>query len=76
MLLDHGHPFAREYPIGMMMDESGLVEERLNSHIVTDAKLIRMAIGAALSDDANKLFDKELTKLHIKSIPHPRLFEE
>jgi len=37
MLLDHGHPEAWEYPLGLVDDEARLVIDRLNSQSITAA---------------------------------------
>lgn len=65
VLLGNGHPFARRYPLGLLLDEARLVNNRINRHNATSAMTIRMAIASILDKDAGKEFQKmilELTK--------------
>ena len=63
LLLDHGHPHAWNYPIGMVRSESLLVEERLNNSYATTAILLQMAVSAVLSEEAGKEFQKTIEGL-------------
>lgn len=63
LLLDHGHPEARRYPIGIVWDEAELVVERLNGRIATEAVLTQMAVSSVLSEKAGKQFNKMVKKL-------------
>ena len=76
MLLDHGHPEARDYPLGMVNSECNFVNERINARIVTESKLIQMAIGAALSKEGTKLFNEVTAKMHIEVVPRDTLSRE
>lgn len=67
LLLDHGHPEATAYPLGMLMDESNLVIERQNGAIVTEANLLQMAVHGVLSKSARDSFAKSLKKLNVET---------
>ena len=69
-MLDHGHPQARKYPIGLLLDESNIVIERLNGAIVTEANLMRMAVNGVLSKGSRQAFDKTIRKLSIETRPY------
>lgn len=63
LLLDHGHPQARRYPLGYMLDESRLVIRRVNNGHVTTATLLQGAVSGVLSKKANKEFQKQIKRL-------------
>lgn len=63
LLLDHGHPQASEYPVGMLWDEADLVVERVNSRLSTEAVLIQLAAASVMSKDALKQFNKIVKRL-------------
>lgn len=63
MLIDHGHPDAAEYPLGLVFDEARLVEDRLNGYFATNAVLTQMAVSALFSKDAGKAFQEMVTDL-------------
>jgi len=63
LLLDHGHPLARLYPLGMMMDEASIVIRRINNGQVTQATLLQGAVSGVLSKKANKEFQKQISRL-------------
>lgn len=65
LLLDHGHPEARHYPLGMLSDETALVIERVNGNIVTDANLLQLAIGSVLSKKARIEFSDAIGRLNV-----------
>lgn len=44
-MLESGHPGACHYPIGMLMDEASIVEERLQSRTAANAVMFQMAIS-------------------------------
>jgi hypothetical protein len=75
MLLDHGHPEARYYPLGMLYDESNLVRERANGRIVTEAQLLQMAVASILSKESRKEFAKTTKRLNVETKPHDGLFD-
>jgi hypothetical protein len=64
LLIDHGHPEAMSYPVGMVWDESRLVIERLNGFEVTRATLLQMAVSSMFSKEAGDAFRKELLRLN------------
>lgn len=63
LLLDHGHPEARRYTIGMVWDETNLVVDRLNGQEATRAVLLQMAVSSVLSKEAGKKFDKMIKRM-------------
>ena len=63
LLLDHGHPYARHYPLGMVFDEVQLVVQRVNKRHATDATLLQLAVSGVLSKEGNKLFKKQIKAL-------------
>jgi len=66
-LLDHGHPNARLYPVGLLWDEYTLVIERVNGRIVTEANLLQHAIGSILSKQSRTEFSKLLKALNVEA---------
>ena len=63
LLLGHGHPQARLYPLGMLMDEASIVVRRANNGHVTQATLLQGAVSGVLSKKANKEFQKQINRL-------------
>lgn len=70
LLVDHGHPQAMYYPLGMLMDEAAMVQERENSRIVTEAKLLQFAVAGMLAKESRKLFDNMIKDLNIVTKPY------
>ncbi|HYD06290.1 MAG TPA: hypothetical protein VEC60_11225 [Reyranella sp.] len=62
-MLDHGHPDARRYPLGVLWDESRLVVERMNGEMATHLSLLQLAVGSVLSKKAGDLFNKQIKAL-------------
>lgn len=56
--MDHGHPRAREYPIGMVWEEARIVMRRLEHDYATRALLMRAAVSASFNKDAARNFDE------------------
>ena len=63
LLMDHGHPQARHYPLGRLMDEARLVVQRVNNGHATTAILLQGAVSGVLSKKANKEFQKQISRL-------------
>lgn len=63
LLLDHGHPAARKYPLGMVWEEALIVTERVNLMVVTQAQLTRMAISASFSNKGHAHFKEQIKRL-------------
>ena len=61
--MDHGHPDAAAYPLGMLMDEARLITQRVNVGHVTTATLLQSAVSGILSKRANKEFKKQIDRL-------------
>lgn len=74
--MEAGHTEAWQYPLGMLGDEAGLVQERQNNKIVTEAQLIQLATHSLLSKDARKAFSKTIKSINVTTSPHPGLFDE
>lgn len=69
-MLDHGHPEARRYPVGLLLDESNIVIERVNGAIVTEANLLNMSVHGILSKGSRDSFSKAIRKLNIETRPY------
>ena len=63
LLLAHGHPDARFYPVPKLWTETRLVRKRVNHEIATTATLTQMAINAALSDKGAKAFTAQIKQM-------------
>lgn len=63
LLLDHGHPYARHYPLGALWDESTLVRQRVNGDIKTHMAFMQMVVGSVLSKKAGEALQKHLNGL-------------
>lgn len=64
LLVDHGHPQANRYPVPMLKAEERLVVQRLNQRTVTEAVMIRRAIGSVLSAEGGKDFNEAVEELN------------
>lgn len=64
LLMDHGHPCARLYPISMVWEEAEIVVQRVNQESANNTALFQLA-GAAVqhAEGRRKLIQvlKELT---------------
>lgn len=63
LLLDHGHPEAQHYPVGMVFVEAEIVVERLNGMEATRAVLIQMAASSVMSRKGAAEFQKLIKRL-------------
>ena len=63
LLLDHGHAYARRYPIWQLQVETLLVSQRLNREFATVAALHQQAILATEDKGAMISFRDTLKKL-------------
>lgn len=61
--MEHGHPHAWHYPLGMLHDEARLVVQRVNNSHVTTATLLQQAVSGVLSKEGNKTFQKTIKSL-------------
>lgn len=69
-LLDHGHPYAEDYPIGKLWEENQLVVERLmaeEAKTATSMKLVMSTVVSAFAKDGGKKANKEFAK-YIKEL--------
>lgn len=57
------------YPIGMLMDETNLVIERVNGATVTEANLLQQAVHGILSKKARDEFSKMIRSLNVETRP-------
>lgn len=62
-----GHPEARHYPLGMLYDESALVEERENGRIAIESSLIQLAAASVVSKPARSAFTKRVKALNVET---------
>lgn len=69
LLLAHGHPYARRYPLGMVWDESNMIKERQNALEITRATLLQKAVASILSSKAGTDFSKTIAGLNIETKP-------
>ena len=49
LLMDHGHPRAREYPIAVIWSESRIVRKREATRMQQEALLLHAAVAALLA---------------------------
>lgn len=75
LLLDHGHSEAQRYPLGLVFDEAHLVEERVNSRIITEAQLAQLGVHSLLSKKARSQFSKLVKQLNVVVTPIKGLFD-
>lgn len=76
LLLDHGHPDARLYPLGFLWDEYCLVIERVHGRILTEANLLQHAIGSILSKKSRTEFSKLMKSLNVEARTTPDILPE
>lgn len=74
LCLDHGHPEARLYPLGMLHDEAALIEERESARISTEASL-RQSVIASLFGKKKSGFQKAVKQLSVTTKPRKGAFE-
>lgn len=55
LLLDHGHQYARFYPVGMVWEEAQIVVERVNHEEASRTALLQIAGSAVMSKEGAKL---------------------
>lgn len=63
LLLDHGHPLAQQYPIGMVWVETDLVNSRVNNEKADQAILTQKAVSSLFSKEDSKSFTAVLKAL-------------
>lgn len=63
LLLDHGHQYARFYPVGWVWEESQIVVERINREEASRTALLQVAGSAVMSKDGAKLLKQVLKEL-------------
>ena len=63
LLLDHGHQYARHYPVGMVWEEAQIVVERLNQEEASRTALFQLAGAAVMSKKGNSLLQKVLKEM-------------
>jgi len=73
--MSHGHTEAQRYPLGMVYDEANLVTERINTKIITEAELIKLAVLGILSKSARKQFSKLIKQINVVVKPISGLFD-
>lgn len=76
LCLEHGHPHAARYALGRLHDEAALIEERVNSRIITINELLKLAVGSMLSKKARTELSKQTKRLNVHTVPHRGRFEE
>lgn len=68
LLLANGHEDAWLYPLGMVMDEANLVQERENSRLTSEAILTQLAAGSIISTKVGKEFTKMVQGLAVEAV--------
>lgn len=63
LLLDHGHRYARFYPLGMVWDEARIVVDRMNQEDASRTTLFNLAYSGANSKKGAALLRKALKEL-------------
>jgi len=63
LLLDHGHPQARHYPVGMVWEEARLVVDRTNQQEASRTVLLHVAAAAVMSKKGHQALKKVLKEL-------------
>jgi hypothetical protein len=63
LLLDHGHPHASSYPIGLVWDEAQLVERRMNARLADELLLTQLAVASIFDKKAGETFNTTLKSL-------------
>ncbi|AWY09488.1 tail protein [Ruegeria phage vB_RpoS-V16] len=63
LLMAHGHPEARHYPVPMLWTETRIVRQRVNREFANQAVLTQMAVGSILSKEAGKAFNRRIKQL-------------
>lgn len=59
----NGHQHARHYPIATVYEESELVSEHINRHLVSEAVTMQLAVAGVFDKKANGEFKKHCKKL-------------
>lgn len=63
LLMDHGHPEARYYPLGMAWEEAEIVVNRQNQEAASNTTLLHAAASAVMSKEANRKLRTMLKEL-------------
>lgn len=61
--MDHGHPDARFYPLGMVWEEAQLVVDRINHEAASNTALLQIAGSAVMGKQGMQLLKKVLKEL-------------
>lgn len=63
LLLSEGHPHARHYPLGMVMDEVTLASLRINNLVAVQAVLMQLVVSSMFSEESGKSFSAQIKRL-------------
>lgn len=74
--MEHGHQHAGRYTLGRLHDEAALIEERVNTRLITTNELLKLAIHSLLSKQARSELSKATKRLNMKTVPHRGQFEK
>lgn len=61
--MDHGHPDARFYPLGMVWDEASIVVDRINQEAASNTVLLQLAGSAVMGKKGMNVLKKVLKEL-------------
>jgi len=63
LLVANGHPHAGLYPLGMLNDEAGLVIERQNNLLASEAVLLQAAASTLFAEEAGQHFNELIERM-------------
>ena len=61
--MSEGHPRARKYVLGRLMNEASLCERRLNNKAASDAVVMQAVIGSIMSKEGGEHLNKVIARL-------------
>lgn len=64
LLLDHGHPDAWRYPLGMLRDEEQLIRQRINQDTARRLRDTHTALCAVINQDAVRSLNERISELN------------
>ena len=51
----------------MIEDEASLVIERVNTHMISEVNMLRLAVGSLLSKKAGTVYDRQVKDLNVEA---------
>ena len=65
-LLANGHPLADRYPLGTLILESDIVDERVANAEITRSVLLQQAVLSILSKEGGAQFKRSIESLNVE----------